>query len=79
VRFALGRAVGPIHITGQGALPEDGFTGYVAFGGNGVARWGDYSAAVFADGAVWMGNEFIPNAPRTVNANWGTFLSRLPA
>jgi hypothetical protein len=79
VRFALGRAVGPIHITGPGALPEDGFTGYAAFGGNGVARWGDYSAAVFADGAIWMGNEFIPNAPRTVNANWGTFLSRLPA
>jgi hypothetical protein len=79
VRFALGRAVGPIHITGAGALPEDGFTGYAAFGGNGVARWGDYSAAVFGDGAIWMGNEFIPNAPRTVNANWGTFLSRLPA
>jgi hypothetical protein len=79
VRFALGRTVGPIHITGAGALPEDGFTGYAAFGGNGVARWGDYSAAVFGDGAIWMGNEFIPNAPRTVNANWGTFLSRLPA
>ena len=79
VRFALGRAVGPIHITGPGALPEDGFTGYAAFGGNGVARWGDYSAAVFADGAVWMGNEFIPDAPRTQLANWGTFLSRLPA
>jgi hypothetical protein len=79
VRFALGRAVGPIHITGPGALPEDGFTGYVAFGGNGVARWGDYSAAVYGDGAVWMGNEFIPDAPRTQLANWGTFLSRLPA
>ena len=80
VRFALGRAVGPIHITGPGALPEDGFTGYAAFGAaTGVARWGDYSAAVFADGAIWMGNEFIPNAPRTVLANWGTFLSRLPA
>ena len=79
VRFALGRAVGPIHITGQGALPEDGFTGYAAFGGNGVARWGDYSAAVYGDGAVWMGNEFIPDAPRTQLANWGTFLSRLPA
>jgi hypothetical protein len=79
VRFALGRAVGPIHISGPGALPEDGFTGYAAFGGNGVARWGDYSAAVFADGAIWMGNEFIPNAPRTLLANWGTFLSRLPA
>jgi hypothetical protein len=81
VRFALGRAVGPIHISGPGALPEDGFTGYAAEGSPtpGVARWGDYSAAVFADGAVWMGNEFIPNAPRTLLANWGTFLSRLPA
>jgi hypothetical protein len=81
VRFALGRAVGSIHITGPGVLPEDGFSGYAAEGSPtpGVARWGDYSAAVFADGAVWMGNEFIPNAPRTLLANWGTFLSRLPA
>ena len=45
VRFAFGRTVGSIHVTGPGALPEDGFTGYAAFGGNGVARWGDYSAA----------------------------------
>jgi hypothetical protein len=81
VRFDLGRAVGPIHITGPGALPEDGFSGYAATGSPtpGVARWGDYSAAVYGDGAVWMGNEFIPNAPRTQLANWGTFLSRLPA
>jgi len=81
VRFAFGRTVGPIHISGPGVLPEDGFTGYAAFQSPtpGVARWGDYSAAVFADGAIWMGNEFIPGTPRTVNANWGTFLSRLPA
>jgi hypothetical protein len=81
VRFAFGRTVGPIRITGPGALPEDGFSGYAAFGSPtpGVARWGDYSAAVFADGAIWMGNEFIPNTPRTLLANWGTFLSRLPA
>jgi hypothetical protein len=81
VRFVLGRAVGPIHISGPGVLPEDGFTGYAAEGSPtpGVARWGDYSAAVFGDGAVWMGNEFIPDAPRTVLANWGTFLSRLRA
>ena len=78
VRFALGRAVGPIHITGPGALPEDGFTGYAAFGGNGVARWGDYSAAVYGDGAVWMGGG-AARTPRTQLANWGTFLSRLPA
>ena len=81
VRFAFGRPVGPIHISGPGVLPEDGFSGYKSFQSPtpGVARWGDYSAAVFADGAIWMGNEFIPGTPRTVNANWGTFLSRLPA
>jgi hypothetical protein len=82
VRFAFGRPVGPVQVSGPGALPEDGFTGYKAVFNSptpGVARWGDYSAAVFADGAIWMGNEFIPNTPRTVNANWGTFLSRLPA
>jgi hypothetical protein len=81
VRFVLGRAVGPIHVSGPGVLPEDGFSGYKAEGSPtpGVARWGDYSAAVFADGAVWMGNEFIPGTPRTLFANWGTFVSRLPA
>ena len=81
VGFGSGQAVGPIHITGPGVLPEDGFSGYADFGSPtpGVARWGDYSAAVFGDGAVWMGNEFIPGTPRTLLANWGTFLSRLPA
>src|SRR5215813_1776282 len=77
VRFAFGRTAGPIRISGPGTAPEDGFTAYQAFGGNGVARWGDYSAAVFAQGAVWMGNEFIPDTPRTVNANWGTFITQL--
>jgi hypothetical protein len=78
VRFGVGRAIGPIRIAGAGAGPEDGFTGYAAFGGNGVARWGDYSAAVAADHAIWMANEFIPSTPRTVNANFGTFITRLP-
>jgi hypothetical protein len=69
---------GPIHIAAAGVLPEDGFTGYFAFGGSRVARWGDYSAAV-ADpsGALWIANEYIPNAPRTANANWGTFISKV--
>jgi hypothetical protein len=80
VRFNFGRPVGAIQISGAGVLPEDGFSGYAAEGSPtpGVARWGDYSAAVAADGAIWMGNEFIPGTPRTVLANWGTFLTRLP-
>jgi hypothetical protein len=67
---------GAIRISGAGAFPEDGFSGYAQFrNSNRVARWGDYSAAVSDEnGTIWMGNEYIPNAPRTVNANWGTFI-----
>ena len=66
---------GPIYIAGRGKLPEDGFTGYKAEGGNGVARWGDYSAAVAdPNGRIWMAAEYIPRAPRTPLANWGTFV-----
>ena len=67
---------GAIRISGAGVLPDDGFTGYAQFGAsNRVGRWGDYSAAVSDEnGTIWMGNEYIPNAPRTVNANWGTFI-----
>jgi hypothetical protein len=70
-----GGHAGPIFIAGRGKLPEDGFTGYKAEGFNGVARWGDYSAAVADDsGRIWMGAEYIPRAPRSQLANWGTFL-----
>ena len=83
VRFILGQAVGPVHISAPGAAPEDGFTGYETVFGSptpGIARWGDYSAAVFADGAVWMANEFIPDAPRPIiEGNFGTFITKLPA
>ena len=68
---------GPIQIAAAGAAPDDGFTGYGAFGGR-VARWGDYTAAVAdADGSIWMAAEFIPDRPRTVLANWGTFVSKV--
>jgi hypothetical protein len=69
---------GPIVISGAGTAPEDGFTGYVQFGGFRVARWGDYSAAVAdEDGNIWMANEMIPNAPRVIRANWGTFIVKV--
>jgi hypothetical protein len=67
-----------ITVTGAGQLPDDGFTAYVAFGGNGVGRWGDYGAAAVDErGNLWLGNEYIPNLPRTVNANWGTFITAI--
>ncbi len=66
-----------VQIAGPGVLPEDGFTGYPGNSQQGTARWGDYSAAVADnDGSIWMGTEYIPNAPRTQFANWGTFLIR---
>ncbi|MDQ6663830.1 MAG: hypothetical protein M3Z23_05515, partial [Acidobacteriota bacterium] len=68
-------STGPaVEIVRPGAAPEDGFTAYPP-AGLGVARWGDYSTAVAgADGTIWMSTEYIPNSPRTLAANWGTFL-----
>lgn len=70
---------GPVHLNAVGAAPEDGDSGYRALGGAGDARWGDYSAAVVddTDGSVWLGQEYIPNAPRTAFANWGTFIGHV--
>jgi len=70
---------GAIHTAAPGALPEDGFTGYLFFGAsNRAARWGDYSAAVAApNGSIWLAVEYIPNLQRTQNANWGTFISNV--
>ena len=72
-------SIGPITISKAGVVPEDGFTGYPPdqtppFN---TARWGDYSWAVVDDAdqkTVWLATEYIPNVPRTVNANWGTFI-----
>lgn len=70
-----------VHLAGIGQSPEDGFSGYPQFGGGGVARWGDYSAAmVTPDGHVWFASEYIPNSfvrPRTPYTNWGTFISQV--
>jgi hypothetical protein len=74
-----GGRVGTVHVAAPGAFPEDGFSGYPPFGGARTARWGDYSAAAVDElGRLWLAAEFIPNAPRTINANWGTFVTRLP-
>jgi hypothetical protein len=70
--------IGAIQIARAGNEPEDGFTGYRAFGGNGVARWGDYSAAaVDTDGVIWMATEYTPDIARTSFANWCTYITRL--
>jgi hypothetical protein len=85
---------GDIHIAGAGVGPADGFTGYgpPIFNGNGVERWGDYSAAVADEnGDIWMAAEYIAQTcnvaqytadntcghTRTLNANWSTFINRV--
>ena len=71
-------SAGKVHVAGAGQLPDDGFSGYPQFSGGNVGRWGDYSAAVAgSDGSIWMAAEYIPNAPRTSLANWGTFINRV--
>jgi hypothetical protein len=83
-----------VHIVGAGVGPDDGFTGYAAYTGstNGIARWGDYSAAVTDEhGNVWLAAEYIGQTctfaqyaldttcggTRSLLANWGTFISRV--
>ena len=67
--------VGDVSILAAGAGPHDGFSGYKYFGGGGSARTGDYSGAVIDErGTIWMASEYIPAGPRTLLANWGTFI-----
>lgn len=76
VRLSASGPSSSVHISAVGQAPEDGFTGYVIEGGDGTARWGDYSAATADEsGNLWMANEYIPNAPRTLFANWGTHIT----
>jgi len=72
-----GRGATTVRIAADGAAPDDGFTGYPAFTGGNVGRWGDYSAAVADGDQLWFATEYIPNAPRTAYANWGTFVGKL--
>jgi hypothetical protein len=77
VAFDTVTAPSVIQLAASGAFPEDGFTGYPGGSFPGVARWGDYATAVTGnDGNIWIVNEYIPNAPRTTFANWGTFISK---
>jgi hypothetical protein len=70
--------VSDIQIIAPGAAPHDGFSGYKYFGAESAARTGDYSAATVDDhGALWVAAEYIPPAPRTLLANWGTFIAQI--
>jgi hypothetical protein len=85
---------GSVHIVAPGVWPDDGFSGYAAYGGAGVGRWGDYTAAVADEqGNIWIASEYIGQTctfaqfsadttcggTRSLLANWGTFIARVPA
>lgn len=72
------RGTGPVRIAANGVGPDDGFSGYIAPNIQGSGRWGDYSAAAVVDeGTIWFATEYIPGGPRTLLANWGTFIGRV--
>jgi hypothetical protein len=82
---------GSVKVVNAGKGPSDGFSGFGAYGGTGVARWGDYgAAAVAADGTIWFAAESINQTctladfvattftcgdTRTQLANWGTWIA----
>jgi hypothetical protein len=77
-----------INIVDLGQAPEDGFGEYSSSAGPARPRWGDYSAAVFANGQFYFATNYIqyPNCTgaaftltvatcggtRDAFANWGT-------
>lgn len=73
-----GAVASDVETLAAGQVPDDGFSGYAAFGGAGVGRWGDYSAAVAdAAGTVWVATEYIPGTygfPPFLG-NWGTYVA----
>jgi hypothetical protein len=94
VDLTAGGVSSTVRVLAEGVGPEDGFAGYLAFGGR--PRWGDYgAAAVDSSGNLWVANEWIGQtctfaqyqaAPfgqcggtRTALANWSTRISKVAA
>ena len=85
--------VGPIQIAAPGVGPQDGFSGYKAFGDPPRPRWGDYGAAAFDGTDIWIASEYIGQTctlgewltdpiglcggTRSALANWGTRISQV--
>ena len=79
IKFSPTGPQGSVNVLGQGAAPDDGFTGYVGIPSNEqlAGRWGDYSAAV-ADGEnIFIATEYISGGPRDFFVNWATSMSEI--
>ena len=61
VAFDAKKGAGAVHVAAAGLGPQDGFSGYGAFSGSGVARprWGDYGAAATDGSNIWIASEYI--------------------
>ncbi len=82
---------GSIFVAKSGLGPQDGFSGYKAFGNPPRPRWGDYGATAIDGSNIWIASEYIGqtctlaqyeatpfgscNGTRTALANWGTRIS----
>ena len=89
--FDQRRGAGAIYLAKAGLGPQDGFSGYKAFGNPPRPRWGDYGAAAVAGNNIWIASEYIAQrctdaqyvadpfgtcgGTRTALANWGTRIS----
>ena len=84
---------GEIRIAAAGSGPQDGFSGYKAFGDPPRPRWGDYGAAASDGYSIWIASEYVAQtctfaeyvaAPfgscagtRAALGNWGTRISKV--
>ena len=92
-RFTAAAAPATVQVTAAGVGPQDGFSGYRAFGDPPRPRWGDYGASSVVGDTIWLANEWIAQsctyekyiaAPlgrcdgtRVALANWGTSISAI--
>ena len=84
---------GAIFVAKAGVGPQDGFSGYKAFGNPPRPRWGDYGATAVDGKTIWIASEYIGQtctlaqyttppigscgATRTALANWDTRISQV--
>ena len=59
VTLSSATGTGTVQVAGVGAGPEDGFSGYKAFGNPPRPRWGDYGAAASDGNSIWLASEYI--------------------
>jgi hypothetical protein len=63
--------VGPIRLAAKGTDALDDFTCYLRASA-GSCRYGDYSAAAYLGGRIYMATEYVPAGNRDAVSIWGT-------